>query len=180
MAETRLSHPPRRARCPAHRPAPRRRAAGLIAAGLAAALGWPGPLAAAEPDLAQLRACVAEDPGQSAACLNRALSECLAYPAEAPAAATLCFRDARQVFSDAVAARMAALRETAPEGVAAVAGIEVKYDMLAHLLQCDRLEELALLEAGPTEAITRQKARCTATAAGVVYLRMIQRAGPLP
>ncbi|KUF12109.1 hypothetical protein AVJ23_05940 [Pseudoponticoccus marisrubri] len=145
------------------------------------ALALAGPAAAQEPeriDPAATRACVEEALARGAAptgCVEAAHAPCLAVPAETKMVASLCFETARQDWSGAIAARMATLRETAPEQIAALAGIEVKYDLLASLLQCDRLEELARLRETPAEDVLLQEARCAATAAGLAYIRLVAR-----
>ncbi|WP_167647537.1 hypothetical protein [Mameliella alba] len=156
------------------RPAAQRMAPLTLAALLLAA-----PLQA-EPrlDLDNLRSCVetAVDLGKApTACVDTAHAPCLEISTETPAVAGLCFTETRQEWSEAIAARMADLGEKAPERIAALAGIEVKYDLLSSLVQCDRMEELALLRELPAEEIQLQKARCTATASGLAYIRLLWR-----
>lgn len=151
------------------------RAAPLMLAGLMLA-----PPAQAEPrlDLDTVRSCVetAAELGQKpTTCVDDAHAPCLQVSTETPAVAGLCFAETRQDWSDAIAARMAELGEKAPERIAALAGIEVKYDLLSALVQCDRMEELALLRELPAEEIQLQKARCTATASGLAYIRLLWR-----
>lgn len=136
-----------------------------------------GP-AAAEVDLGAVAACAASHKAAGtvpAPCVAEAMAACHAVPADAPALASACYRDAREVWSQGIAAHMATIRESAPEEIAAIAGVEVKYDLLAGLIQCDRMEALALI--GPAEAadIQRQKDGCAATAAGTAYLRLVWR-----
>lgn len=108
-------------------------------------------------------------------CIDTAHQACLVDSTEAPAAATLCFTKARAAWSDGIAARMSVIQDNAPENIAALAGIEVKYDLLASLVQCDRLEELGLLQEAPAEQVRLQKARCEATASGLAYVRLLWR-----
>jgi hypothetical protein len=139
-----------------------------------------GPAAAV--DLSSVEACVeahAASDTLPAPCVAQAMTECLGTPSDAPALASLCFREARDTWSEGIAARMARLKAAAPEEIAAIAGIEVKYDLLGGLLQCDRGEELALVGSGALEEIQRQKDQCTATAAGMAYIRLLWRARDL-
>ncbi|MBV7393959.1 hypothetical protein [Mameliella sediminis] len=108
-------------------------------------------------------------------CVDAAHAPCLQISPETPAVAGLCFSDARQEWSDAIGTRMSELSANAPERIAALAGIEVKYDLLSSLVQCDRMEELALLRELPAAEIQLQKARCTATASGLAYIRLLWR-----
>ena len=110
--------------------------------------------------------------GTPAACLDAALAPCHAEKAETPALASRCYRDAQARFSDAIAARMRMIGEAAPETLAAVAGIEVKYDLVIGLAQCDRMAELALLGEASLPEIQRRKDGCTATAVGLALLRL--------
>jgi hypothetical protein len=130
--------------------------------------------ARAEITAGDIAACLARhgaaDPGQ---CVTEAHGPCLAFPAEAPSAAASCFLQAKAEWGALIADRMARLGED----VAEVARIEVTYDLLANLLQCDRLEELARLSAPDTELLRRQRAQCEATASGLTYLRLLRRAG---
>ena len=149
-------------------------AAALLAAGA-------GP-ATAEIDLARVASCVAGHAAERtmpAPCVAEAMTECLAIPADAPSLASQCFRAAREDWSRGIAARMDQLRDTAPERIAAIAGIEVKYDLIGGLTQCDRQEELALLGEAPLDAIQRDKDRCAATAAGIAHVRLLWRSRDL-
>lgn len=129
-------------------------------------------------DMAAVTACVATstDLGTSPnGCVDQAHARCLAIDGETPAVATLCFDETRAEWSDAIAARMAHLSETAPERLAALAGIELKYDLLTALVQCDRMEEIAQLREIAAEEILLQKTRCAATASGLAYVRLLWR-----
>ena len=65
------------------------------------------------------------------------------------------------------------VQSTGPEDLAVVAGIETKYDILSGLMQCDRMKELAQAMSEDTpEAVQRQYAQCSATAAGLAYARL--------
>ncbi|WP_323771292.1 hypothetical protein [Antarctobacter sp.] len=153
--------------------------AARLAASLALGLTCTTPAAAEEPlDLNAVRACVstAIDLGNKpTGCVDSAHSACLRVSSETPAVAALCFEEARAQWSDAIGTRMEHLRDAAPERIAALAGIELKYDLLSSLVQCDRMEELALLREIPAEEIRTQKSRCTATASGLAYIRLLWR-----
>lgn len=141
-----------------------------------AALPLPG---LAEVDLGAVSACgIAGDP--PAACVEQAMAECHAAPPDTPAVASQCFRAAQARFSEGITARMQAIRDGAPERIAAIAGIEVKYDLLLGLTQCDRMQELALVGESDLAAIQRQADGCTATAAGIALLRLMSRSRDLP
>lgn len=129
-------------------------------------------------DLDGVRTCVATaaDLGKKpTGCVDTAHAACLRVSSETPAVAALCFEQTRAKWSDAITARMDHLRNAAPERIAALAGIEVKYDLLSSLVQCDRMEELALLREVPAEEILIQKSRCAATASGLAYIRLLWR-----
>ncbi|WP_417210047.1 hypothetical protein [Antarctobacter sp.] len=153
--------------------------AARLAASLALVLTCTTPAAADDRlDLDAVRACVATaiDLGKKpTGCVDSAHTACLRVTSETPAVAALCFEEARTQWSEAIANRMDHLRDTAPERIAALAGIELKYDLLSSLVQCDRMEELALLREIPSEEIRTQKSRCTATASGLAYIRLLWR-----
>ncbi len=132
--------------------------------------------ACAEVDLATVESCILEriETGEEpAACIEMAHSECLAAPDATPAVATLCFVEAKGVWSAGIADLLKKVPAEAPDEIAAIARIEAKYDILSGLVQCDRMEELALAASNhPGEVIARQKAHCAATASGVAYARL--------
>jgi hypothetical protein len=74
---------------------------------------------------------------------------------------------------------MAEIRDSAAERLSAIASVEVKYDMLGNLMQCDRMEALALIGDAEPAAIQRDKARCTAAATGLVLTRLLIRSQDL-
>ncbi|MCA0870818.1 hypothetical protein LCL97_08285 [Seohaeicola saemankumensis] len=152
-----------------------------FAAGLAAGLLLAVPVMA-EVDLAAVKTCVAQraEAGTSTECVSLSHTECRAFPEDAPAAATLCFKQAHDRWSEGIAARMTEIRAAVEDPLAAAAGIDVKYDLLTSLLQCDRMEEMALLQEGPPETVLLQKTRCTALASGYVYVRLLLRSRNLP
>lgn len=139
--------------------------------------------ARAEVDLEKANSCIQEEIGagqQPTACVDEAHVECISVPEGTPAIASLCFREAQDVWSAGIKGLMEQIRAGAAEDLAVIAGIEVKYDLLAGLLQCDRMEELALAVSNLTEdAILRQKSHCEATASGLVYARLFWRARDL-
>lgn len=157
-----------------------RRFAALCAAPLALALALADTPALAEPrlDMDSVQACVAtaSELGKSPnGCVDQAHAPCLRVNSDTPAVATLCFEETRSEWSGAIATRMQRLGETAPEKLAALAGVEVKYDLLTSLVQCDRMEELAQLREIAAEEILLQKSRCHATASGLAYVRLLWR-----
>ncbi len=144
------------------------------------ALSLSATAAMAEPriDIAAVDSCVATatDLGTSPnGCVDQAHAPCLRIPAETPAVATLCFEETRAEWSEAISARMSDLSDRAPERISALAGIEVKYDLLTALVQCDRMEELGRLRDIASGDILLQKTRCTATASGLAYVRLLWR-----
>jgi len=126
---------------------------------------------------AEIAACLNAPETQTdpALCATAAQKDCLAFPETAPSAAAECFLNAKAEWDGLIAGRMKAIAETAPERVAAIARIEVKYDLLANLLHCDRLEELARLGDTDDEHLLRQRTQCEATAAGLSYLKLLRR-----
>lgn len=148
-----------------------------------------GLLGLAVPALAQIEIAKATecmtariDAGETPAlCIDEAHATCLATPADSPAVAILCYRNARADWDAAITAEMSRIRERADERISAIAAVELKYDLIASLTQCDRMEELALVGSTKSgETIQRQKARCEASAAGLAYLRATLRGRSLP
>lgn len=145
---------------------------------LMALMSLPALPAAAQsaPDLAGAEACFEARlaAGQPpAACLEAAHADCALAPQDAPAVASLCYREAQAVWDGGIGAEMARIREKASEEISAIAAIEVKYDLLAALTQCARMEELARAASSQSgEEILRAKSRCTAAASGLAYLRL--------
>lgn len=135
-------------------------------------------------DLAQAQACfdtAASDQTNPSQCIDAAQNACMDNAQETPAVAALCFSDARAVWSQAIGAEMSDMSESAEEGLVAVARIETKYDLLANLLQCDRMEELSLaVSTLSSDAIALQSARCQSTAAALTYMRLYLSAQSLP
>lgn len=146
----------------------------MIAALVAAPLG-----AMAEVDVPAVQACVAgaleagENPGL---CVEEAHAQCHAAAPDAPNVATLCYTNAEAVWGEGLQSVMARIEADATEQIAAIAGIELRYDLLLGRLQCDRVEELSrVVGVEPGPVVQRQKARCTATAAGLAYVRLLWR-----
>lgn len=111
-----------------------------------------------------------------AACVDAAQIDCLDNAVETPAVANLCLKNAQAAWSDALGARFASVVANADPAAAATLRIETKYDLLATLMQCDRMQELALATSDLTgPAIAVQTARCQATAAGLTYMRLYLR-----
>lgn len=151
------------------------------AAACAVLLAWPAG-SSAQDQAGETASCVETRIGQQArpgACIEQVLQACDRAPANTPAVAMLCYEQAREVWGQGLSARMAAIREGADDRIAAIAGIEVKYDLLAALMQCDRVEELALMGEAEASDIQRGKARCAAAATGLVYVRLLMQARDL-
>lgn len=130
----------------------------------------------------QVEACVSAQAGKGQpvlACINEAQNACIAYTVDAPQAATLCFINAKETWVDYIGTRMAFVAEKGGDDIAAVAGIEVKYDLLQNQLQCQRMFELALLRVDPSEQTQMQAARCEATAGGLVYAKLVAQSQSL-
>ena len=144
----------------------------LVVVAFAGGLAAQGRIPAAE----EVNSCIA---AQSAAqapaadCVARAHEPCLDLAARAPMAALQCFLTAKADWSNRIAARMEFVAGAGGEDIAAIAGIEVKYDLLQNLLQCDRMESLTLLREDPSEATALQRARCEAVAAGLAYAKLV-------
>lgn len=142
----------------------------------------PAPIGAEETGAAQAATCIAERIAQGRApndCVDARHAICTGLSQQTPAVAVVCFRTAEQEWSQASRAILDRLQAEAPEEITAIAGIELKYDLLSGRLQCDRIEELAIAVSDHgSEAIARQKARCQATAAGLAHVRLAWRARP--
>ena len=145
-------------------------------AALFAALLTVAAPALAEVDLTAVDACFESaratqtDP---AACINAAQDTCLDNAEDTPAVTTLCYVQARDVWSDGLARVFADIIPTMDGTDAAVLQIETKYALLGNLLQCDRIEELSLAASDLTgAAIALQSARCQASATAAMYLRL--------
>ncbi len=137
------------------------------------------PLSAeAEVALQEVNGCIenARSLGTSPmTCVDNAHVPCLEIPAETPNVATLCFKEAQDTWSGAMTTALEVIKDNLPD-IAPIASIEVKYDLLSGLLQCDRMAELAALQNAEDEKILLQKTRCSATASGLAYVRLVWRA----
>lgn len=159
------------------RPAARAATCLMLTAACAFGAG-PGAADAARLDLPTINACVATaaDLGKSPnGCVDTAQVPCLRVNTDTPAVAALCFEESRAEWAAAISARMTEISDRAPERISALAGIEVKYDLLSALVQCDRMEELALLREITPQEIQLQKTHCTAYASGLAYIRLLWR-----
>lgn len=137
---------------------------------------WPGLVAAQEENPAD---CIQEqrEAGAPAAdCVNRAQERCLQYPLGTEAGIA-CYLEAKDRWGSRITERMETIRKTAPEEIAAIAGIEVKYDLKANLNQCDRMEELSLVRQDPDQGTVHVRARCEATAVGLAYVKLVLQSG---
>lgn len=147
------------------------------------AFGAPAP-ALAEVDLVRFHTCIeAQISGNrpAADCVQQEHLACGDFPLEtAPQAAILCYVEAQDSWTEAIQTQLAALKDRPEPKIADVAEIEVKYDVLRNLLQCDRMEELAGLTEQAETAKGLQKARCTATAFGLAYARLALQSRPQP
>jgi len=149
----------------------------LAASPAAAAANSPGV------GIAGVNACfdAAQKDGTSPGpCIDAAQDACLDNAQETPAVATLCYTEARKVWSGALSGAIAAMTAATDEKVGAVARIETKYNLLSNLMECDRVEELSRavseLKGG---AIAVQTARCQATASAATYMHLYLRAKTL-
>jgi hypothetical protein len=112
-------------------------------------------------------------------CVDQTHQTCGTMPEDMHSAAALCFTKAREDWAAGIAAQMEALKAKADDKIMSIAGIEVKYDILSSLLQCDRMEELNRLSDQSGELILRQKAGCESTASGLAYVRLVWRSRSL-
>lgn len=145
----------------------------LLAVGIAPHMSFAqeGPLHPQE----RVETCLATqaEKGQpSIACINEAQGTCIQYIADAPQAALHCFLESQKAWSDYIGARMEWVAKEGGDDIAAVAGIEVKFDLLQNKLQCQRMSELAMLRTAVTEQTQIQAARCDATANGLVFAKL--------
>ncbi len=135
-----------------------------------------------ESALGDLAACLdrrSRDGEPLGLCVQEAHADCLALPAGEPAG-TLCLRDAKDRWAALIRARMDEIAAGAPEEIAAIAGIELKYTLRRQLMECDRIEELTLLRRDPGPGTVYARALCEASAAGLSYVSLMARSGALP
>lgn len=106
-------------------------------------------------------------------CLLTSLEECITEPADVPAVATVCFRDNGSAYETGLKETIASVTSEMSEKNAVILRIDLKYELLAGLLQCDRLEELGLAVSDlSSEVIQRTRAQCEAMAVGLLYGRL--------
>lgn len=111
-------------------------------------------------------------------CVQEAQLPCLEFEGGSEAGIA-CYLAAKDDWGALIATRMDEIRAEAPEEIAAIAGIEVKYDLQFGLLQCARAEELTLVRDEKTPLVQHQTARCEATAFGMLYLKLLMQSGAL-
>ncbi|WP_212523345.1 hypothetical protein [Actibacterium sp. MT2.3-13A] len=146
----------------------------ILAALCSLAMLGAAPGQAAETDESP-RACVeaqAAAGAPAADCVNRAHAACLQFE-QGSAAGIACFLEAKDAWGERIRTRMEEIGAAASEEIAMIAGIEVKYDLQANLLQCDRMRELTLVRQDPDAATTHANARCEATAVGLAYVKLL-------
>ncbi|WP_317673734.1 hypothetical protein [Thioclava sp. A2] len=109
-------------------------------------------------------------------CIEAASADCAANGPEASSTAAVCFREVRDGWSAGIKGLLDKVGATGSDDIATIAAIEVKYDILTGLLQCDRMEELAKAVSDQSaEVILRQKSQCEAAASGNAYARLFWR-----
>lgn len=137
---------------------------------------------AADPDHYEgARSCFKEQLGAGQPimlCIERAAHECSQFPA-GNAAGILCYVKAKDRWGEQIAAQMEKIKGEKDEREATIIGIELRYDLQANLLQCDRVEELALVDGAPDEMTAHSKAICESVAVGISYSRLLARSGEL-
>ena len=150
----------------------------LLIAISAAGFGMAGA-AYAGVDLESAGTCISDAMGSGTSpvsCIETAQIDCSTIPEDTPAVAQLCYSEAKDAWSEGIAASMQALKDSAPADALSISQIEAKYDILAGFLQCDRMEELSLAVSDiSSDKIATQKAHCAATASGLAYARLLWR-----
>lgn len=135
--------------------------------------------ATAQVDVAVAEACFTNavaTQADPATCIISANAACMVDSTDTPAVATLCLSEAQQAWSIALASRIQSTLAGVDDRTAAVARIELKYDLLANLMQCDRLEELSKAASELTGSeIMMQTMRCQSAASGLTYVRLYLR-----
>ncbi|WP_435257317.1 hypothetical protein ACSBLW_14510 [Thioclava sp. FR2] len=107
-----------------------------------------------------------------AECLMKIHSPCLAYSQAAAPQASLCYVEMRKGWDAKIKAMLEAASASEDARLAASFRIESKYELLANLLNCDRLDELAELYKQPETERILQKTRCEATASAVTFIKL--------
>lgn len=107
------------------------------------------------------------------ACLDVAHARCDGEPENAATVAAECYQKTNEFWTKSIRLEMQSLAEKAPQDIAVITGIELKYDILTAMLQCDRQEALALA-AGTigADVILRQKLRCQSSVTGLAFTRL--------
>lgn len=146
-------------------------AAAVVALGMAFAAN---PAAAEEQEFTGAQACLdariaANEP--LADCVKEVQARCLSYDAPSMTGAD-CYRQAKDHWGGLIADRMEKIRNVASEELSAIAAIEVKYDLQGNLMQCDRMEELSLVQKDPDEETVYTRMRCEATAVGLAFAKL--------
>ena len=141
---------------------------------IAALLCLGGP-AAADVSLSAAQSCFIAKT-DATTCIDTAQTDCMASLQTAPAAATLCYTQARTVWEQGLTDRIAAIATQPDDTLTAVARIETRFDLLANMLQCDKIEALSKAASDLTgPEIAAQKAACQSTATGLSYMRLYMR-----
>jgi len=129
-------------------------------------------------DTAEVAACVEGAVLTNSApngCVAAAQKACTAHSAETPAVIALCYTEAETAWGAATRERLDQLEASAPAHVAGLAQIEAKYDLLAGLVQCDRLDEMGQFHGIAEDQLLIQVRACRASAVGVAYARLLWR-----
>ena len=106
-----------------------------------------------------------------AECIKQVQSLCMSYDAPSMAGAD-CYRRAKDHWGNLISERMESIRATASEELSTIAAIEVKYDLKGNLMQCDRMEELSLVQKDPDDGTVYIRLRCEATAVGMAFAKL--------
>lgn len=150
----------------------------MLGAVFAAVVALSGSAASAE-EFGDAQSCLdtrieANEP--VAECVNEVQATCMSFDAPSFAGAD-CYRRAKDHWGGLISARMERIEGMASEELAAIAGIEVKYDLKLNLMQCDRMEELSLVRKDPDDETVYTRMRCEATAVGLAYAKLYYQSG---
>ncbi len=138
-----------------------------------------GNAAAAAVDLPAAKSCflAKTDP---TTCIDAAQQDCMTDLQAAPSVATVCYGQTQSGWSEGITTQMDAIASQPDDTLTAVARIETQYDLLANMLQCDKIEALSKAASDLTgEQIGAQKAACQSTATGLSYMRIMLRSRSL-
>ena len=148
----------------------------LFAVGtVAGASGLRADTTSVEASLDQAELCLTESikaAANPAECLMKVHSPCLAYSQATAPQASLCFVEMRKGWDAKIKTLLEEVSVSGDAKLAASVRIESKYELLANLLNCDRLDELAELYAQPETERILQKTRCEATASAVTFIKL--------